>query len=203
MRYTCPAGSSRWKITSLRWKCFDRIRAASSRRSRCPRGAKTGECESTSAIWLASTTANRARSVKCPLRGYPDDLLDARPNVLRQSLHALRVVGVRETRDPSAQADLPVRLQVLLDLIGVPDEDVGAIHARLVLRDVREHALRLVLVVADHEPAPAVGNDLVRIAADIGAVPSHDLESVLDEFGGPEAVPQDGVASCRPERPLL
>src|SRR5687768_5255290 len=105
------------------------MRAASSRRSRCPSGAKTGECERTSAIWLASTTANRARSVKCPLRGDPDHLLETRPNVLRQPLHALRVVGVGEARDPAAQADIPVRLQMLRDLVGVPDEDVGPVRS--------------------------------------------------------------------------
>src|SRR2546425_2737248 len=193
IRNTWPAGSSRWKITSFRWKCFARMRAASSSRSRCPRGAKTGECARTSAIWLASTT----------LGGDPHEPLEARPHVFRESLHGLHVEGMREPDDVAADAHVPVLLEARRDRVGVPDEGVRAVHAGMMLGDLGQHGLGLGLRFTDHEPAAAVRFDLRLVAARVAAVLPEDLDLARHRLRRPEAMPHVRVARRGSQRLLL
>src|SRR5258706_14105838 len=132
-----------------------------------------------------------------------DQLLETRTDFLCEPLHRDRVVRIGEARDEAAHADIPERLELCRDLIGVPDDRVRRIHAVVVRADVVEHLTSVLGVITHADPLTAPRLDRVRVSPDLGAVLPEDLDLSLHRLWWPEAVPHVGVLRRRAQRLLF
>src|SRR5436309_2809568 len=132
-----------------------------------------------------------------------NEFLEARPHLFGESLDALVVERLREPDDEPLDPGLPMRADLLRDLVGPADDRARWRGHPVVLSDARELCLRLGLVVANDDPAPADRFDLRRITTDILAMLPQDRDLPRHDLGALERVPHVRIPRRGAERALL
>src|SRR5438128_5712603 len=132
-----------------------------------------------------------------------NELLDARPHLFGQALDGFVVEWLCEPDDEAPHAGLPMRADLLRDLIGSADDGARRRGHPVVLRNACELCLRLGLVVANDDTATADRLDLPGITTADLAVLFQNGDLARHDFGALEGVPHVRVASGGAKRALL
>src|SRR5438309_1743446 len=99
-----------------------------------------------------------------------NEFLEAWPHLFGQALDALVVEWLGEPDDEAPHSGLPVRADLLRDLVGSADDGARRRGHPVVFRHARALCLRLGLVVANNDPAAADRLDLPGISTDVVAM---------------------------------